>query len=74
MVFKIFIMAKYYKVELTKQEQCVVIYVKADFLDCFIAANIKAGYEFHIRCVADIVTPHPEGMPRTFSINLFNYE
>lgn len=67
-------MVKYYKVEITKGKVCVVVYVKADFLDCFIAANIKAGYEFHIRCVADIVTPHPEDMPKTFSINLFNYE
>lgn len=67
-------MAKYYKVELTKDVECVVVYVKDDFLDKFIAANIKLGYEFHIRCIADIVTPHPENMPCTFSINLFNYE
>lgn len=67
-------MAKYFKVELTKDGECVVVYVKADFLDCFISANIKVGYEFHIRCVADIVTPHPENLPRSFSINLFNYE
>lgn len=67
-------MVKYYKVELTKSDVCSVVYVMADFLDCFTSASIKAGYELHIRCIADIVTPQPDNLPRTFSINLFNYE